>query len=64
MKEHHSGLLTRLGLITAILIVISSMIGSGVFKKAAPMAMELNSSGLILICWLIAGIITLFGLNN
>lgn len=61
MKEHHSGLLTRLGLITAILIVISSMIGSGVFKKAAPMAMELNSSGLILICWLIAGIITLFG---
>ncbi|MBX7046063.1 MAG: amino acid permease [Ignavibacteria bacterium] len=61
MKEHHSGLLTRLGLSTAILIVISSMIGSGVFKKAAPMADDLQSSGLILICWLIAGIITLFG---
>jgi APA family basic amino acid/polyamine antiporter len=59
--QHHSGLLRRLGLFTAILIVISSMIGSGVFKKAAPMALELNSSGLILICWLIAGIITLFG---
>lgn len=61
MKEHHSGLLTRLGLTTAILIVISSMIGSGVFKKAAPMSLELHSSGLILICWLIAGVITLFG---
>lgn len=59
--QHHSGLLRRLGLTTAILIVISSMIGSGVFKKAAPMSLELHSSGLILICWLIAGIITLFG---
>lgn len=59
--QHHSGLLRRLGLTTAILIVISSMIGSGVFKKAAPMSLELHSSGLILIAWLIAGIITLFG---
>ncbi len=61
VDQHHSGLLRRLGLTTAILIVISSMIGSGVFKKAAPMSLELHSSGLILICWLIAGIITLFG---
>jgi len=60
-EHHHSGLLRRLGLMTAILIVISSMIGSGVFKKAAPMSLELQSSGLILLCWLIAGVITLFG---
>jgi len=59
--NHSSGLLRRLGLTTAILIVISSMIGSGVFKKAAPMGLELQSSGLILLCWLIAGVITLFG---
>ncbi|HMQ68628.1 MAG TPA: amino acid permease [Ignavibacteria bacterium] len=60
-EVHSSGLLTKLGLMTAILIVISSMIGSGIFKKAAPMAAELQSGGILLLCWLIAGIITLIG---
>lgn len=46
---------------TALMIVISSMIGSGIFKKIAPMSVELGSPGLILLCWLIPGIITLFG---
>jgi APA family basic amino acid/polyamine antiporter len=43
------------------MIVISSMIGSGVFKKIAPMSMELGTPGLILLCWLIPGIITMIG---
>ncbi len=60
-EVHSSGLLTKLGLYTAILIVISSMIGSGVFKKAAPMAVDLQSGGLLLLCWIIPGIITLIG---
>lgn len=42
------------------MIVISSMIGSGVFKKVAPMSAELGSGGLIIIAWIIAGMITLF----
>lgn len=42
------------------MIVISAMIGSGVFKKITPMAADLGSGGLILLAWLIAGIITLF----
>ena len=42
------------------MIVISSMIGSGVFKKVAPMSAELGSGGLIIIAWIIAGLITLF----
>ncbi|MBK8981178.1 MAG: amino acid permease [Ignavibacteria bacterium] len=58
---HSSGLLTRLGLMTAILIVVSSMIGSGIFKKAAPMAVDLESGGLLLLCWVIAGLITMIG---
>ncbi len=54
--------LTRaLGLSYVIIIVISNMLGSGVFKKIAPMAAELHSSGWILLVWLAAGIITLFG---
>lgn len=60
-EVHSSGLLTKLGLYTAVLIVISSMVGSGIFKKAAPMAMELQSGGLLLLCWLIAGLVTLIG---
>jgi len=60
-EVHSSGLLTKLGSYTAVMIVISSMIGSGVFKKAAPMAADVNSGGILLLCWLIAGIITFIG---
>ena len=54
--------LTRaLGLGYVIIIVISNIVGSGVFKKIAPMAAELHSSEWILLVWLAAGLITLFG---
>jgi APA family basic amino acid/polyamine antiporter len=44
-----------------IVLAIANIIGSGVYKKIAPMAAELHSSGWILICWILAGIISLFG---
>lgn len=50
-----------LGLTTAILLVISSMIGSGVFKKIAPMSETLMDSKLILLAWLLAGLVSMFG---
>ena len=50
-----------LGLRLATVMVIGNIIGSGVYKKVAPMAAELHSSGWILICWILGGIITLFG---
>lgn len=50
-----------LTLVSAIILVISVIIGSGVYKKVAPMAAELQSPTLVLICWVIAGVITLFG---
>jgi len=50
-----------LGLGTVIVVVISNIIGSGVYKKIAPMAAELHSSGWVLTAWVLAGIITLFG---
>lgn len=43
------------------ILVVSSIIGSGVYKKVAPMADALLSPGLILLCWILAGIISLFG---
>ncbi len=50
-----------LGLAACIALVMGNMIGSGVFKKAAPMAAEVQSPGLLIACWIIAGVVTLFG---
>jgi len=60
-QTENTGLSRKLGLFTALMIVVCSMIGSGIFKKIAPMAGTLYSSKLILLCWLLAGVITLFG---
>lgn len=46
---------------STIMLIVSSIIGSGVYKKVAPMSAELLSPTLVLICWVIAGIISLFG---
>ncbi|MEO9003842.1 MAG: amino acid permease, partial [Ginsengibacter sp.] len=50
-----------LGLRLAIVIVMGNIIGSGIYKKVAPMAAELHSPGWILLCWALGGIITMFG---
>lgn len=46
---------------TAIALIISSMIGSGVYKKVAPMSDTLQSPMLVMICWLLGGLISLAG---
>ena len=50
-----------LGLPTSILLVAGIMIGSGAFKKIAPMSHALMSENHILWVWISAGIITMFG---
>ncbi len=50
-----------LGLPTGILLVAGLMIGSGVFKKIAPMSATLMSEPYILSAWIIAGIFTMLG---
>ena len=45
----------------AILLVVSGIVGSGVFKKVAPMAAELGSPLLVLACWVVAGLVSLAG---
>lgn len=54
-------LVQKLGLFTAVTIVVGSMIGSGIFKKSASMSGELGAPGIVLAIWLIAGIISLIG---
>jgi APA family basic amino acid/polyamine antiporter len=51
----------KIGLHSATFLVVSVIIGSGVFKKIAPMAETLGSPFLVLACWIIAGLISLFG---
>lgn len=51
----------QLGVFSAIMVVISAMIGSGVFKKIATMSDLLHHSGWVLLAWAVAGLITLMG---
>jgi basic amino acid/polyamine antiporter, APA family len=60
MENKHS-LIRKLGLFTAVTIVVGSMIGSGIFKKSASMSGELGAPGIVLVIWLVAGIISLIG---
>ena len=50
-----------LGLRSSIFLVISLILGSGVFKKVAMMSATLQSPLLVLLCWILAGIISLAG---
>jgi APA family basic amino acid/polyamine antiporter len=54
-------LVRALGLGYVVIFVAANIIGSGVYKKIAPMAAELHSASWILIAWVVGGIITLFG---
>src|SRR5258706_8556431 len=60
MQNKHA-LLQKLGLFTAVTIVIGSMIGSGIFKKSASMSTELGAPGILIAIWVGAGLISLIG---
>jgi len=54
-------LIRTLGMGYVVIFVVANIIGSGVYKKIAPMAAALDSSVWILAAWVVGGIITLFG---
>ena len=54
-------LVRTFGLKMAIIMVISAVIGSGVFKKVVPMADGLQSPTLVILAWVLAGVVVLFG---
>lgn len=62
MTNQPQGQLIRsLGLFSAFILTVSSVIGSGMYKKVAPMSDELLSPSLVLLCWIFAGLISLCG---
>jgi APA family basic amino acid/polyamine antiporter len=52
-------LLRGLGLFDSTMIVVGSMIGSGIFIVSADIAHQVESPGLLLTVWLVAGVMTL-----
>ncbi|MEA5141886.1 APC family permease [Arcicella rigui] len=54
-------LIPKIGLRAATILVVSVIVGSGVFKKIAPMSAELGSPLLVILCWILAGFISLAG---
>jgi APA family basic amino acid/polyamine antiporter len=56
-----SGLIRGLGLSAATAIVIGSMIGQSVFLVASDMSREVGSMWKVLVVWIVAGVIVLFG---
>ena len=60
-KNSSADLLPVLGIFTTTMMVVGSVIGSGIFRKPGVMAAELGTPTLLLGVWLLAGIITLFG---
>ena len=59
--SNQKNLVRTLGMGYVVIFVVANIIGSGVYKKIAPMAAELHSSVWILMAWIVGGIITLFG---
>jgi len=46
---------------SAIFLVVSVIIGSGVFKKVIPMSVALGTPWYVILCWVLAGLISLAG---
>ncbi|MBI3125529.1 MAG: amino acid permease [Ignavibacteriales bacterium] len=61
LQEKSTGFKRELGLLDSTMIVVGSMIGSGIFIVSADIARTVGSSGLLLLVWLITGVITLIG---
>ncbi len=61
MSNEKAKLLKSFGLSMAVVLVVSNIIGSGVFKKIAPMSEGLLSPNLVIWAWILAGLVTLFG---
>ena len=61
MEKKQGQLLRTITLTSATILVVSSVIGSGIYKKVAPMSEGLMSPTLVLWAWVLAGFISLTG---
>jgi len=61
LKQQHSSLVRGLGLLDATMIVIGSMIGSGIFITSAESARLIGAPGWLSLAWAVAGLMTITG---
>jgi APA family basic amino acid/polyamine antiporter len=54
-------LLRQIGFVSATALVISNMVGTGIFATTGFMAGDLGSAGLILACWMVGALFALAG---
>ena len=60
MQENNQGNFKReLGLLDGTMLVVGSMIGSGIFIVSADIARQVGSAGWLTLIWLISGLITI-----
>jgi APA family basic amino acid/polyamine antiporter len=59
--DHHLEFKRELRLFDSTMIVVGSMIGSGIFIVSADIARTVGSGGYLLLVWVIAGIMTMVG---
>jgi amino acid transporter len=59
--DGRSTLPRRLGLISAIAVLVGSTIGTGIFRSPAGMAAKVPDEGLYLVLWVVGGLFTLCG---
>ena len=60
-SEQDRELVKGLGLTSATMLVMGSMIGSGIFIVSAEIAREVNSPALLIAAWLVTGFLTITG---
>ncbi len=62
MKDPWGERLPRtLGLFNATAVLIGVVIGSGIFRVPATVAAQLHDPGPVIVCWLLGGLVALFG---
>ncbi|HXV12781.1 MAG TPA: amino acid permease [Candidatus Krumholzibacteria bacterium] len=61
MTSHPATLERKLGLTDATMLVVGSMIGSGIFIVSAESARLVGSPGFLLLAWALAGVMTIAG---
>src|SRR5437763_10954294 len=59
--DQSPSLIRGLGLLDATMIVIGSMIGSGIFIVSAESSRLIGAPGLLLLAWTVAGLLTITG---
>ena len=51
----------KVGLLNAVAVLVGVTIGSGIFRVPATIAAQLHDPGPVILCWILGGVIALFG---